>query len=52
VGVWFYGTPEQFVGHIKQALAALEHIGLFDDCQKFLKTGTSIVMPRKQLNKK
>ena len=33
-GVWFYGTPEQFLCHVKQALAALERMGLFSDYKK------------------
>ena len=37
-GVWFYGTPEQFLGHVKQALSALTRMGLFDDCKRFLQT--------------
>ena len=39
-GVWFYGTPEQFLGHVKQALSALTRMGLFDDCKRFLQTVT------------
>jgi hypothetical protein len=37
-GVWFYGTPKQFLGHLKQALSALMQMGLFDKCKKFLQT--------------
>ena len=36
--VWFYGTPEQFLCHVKQALAALEHMGLFSKIKKLIKS--------------
>jgi len=37
-GVWFYGTPEQFLCHVKQALAALERMGLFNEYKKLIKS--------------
>ena len=37
-GVWFYGTPEQFLCHVKQALAALERMGLFTEYKKLLQS--------------
>ena len=37
-GVWFYGTPEQFLCHVKQALAALERMGLFNDYRNLIKS--------------
>ena len=36
-GVWFYGTPEQFLCHVKQALAALDRMGLFSKIKKLYK---------------
>lgn len=36
-GVWFYGTPEQFLCHVKQALAALDRMGLFNEIKKLHK---------------
>ena len=33
-GVWFYGTPEQFLCHVKQALAALDRMGLFSETKR------------------
>ena len=36
-GVWFFGTPEQFLCHVKQALAALERMGLFNDYKNLIK---------------
>ena len=29
-GVWFSGTPEQFLNHVKQALNAIKRMGLFE----------------------
>ena len=37
-GVWFFGTPEQFLCHVKQALAALERMGLFNEYKKLLRS--------------
>ena len=37
-GVWFYGTPEQFLCHVKQALDTLERMGLFDEYKKLTKS--------------
>ena len=39
-GVWFYGTPEQFLCHIKQALAALDRMGLFNEIKTAFKSRT------------
>ena len=36
-GVWFYGMPEQFLCHIKQALVALDCMGLFREIKKLHK---------------